>query len=185
MRRALFLDRDGVINVDHAYVHRIDDFVFIPGIFELVRTANALQMPVVVVTNQAGIGRGMYSEQDFAALTAWMCQQFEQAGAAIDSVYHCPSHPTEGVGAYRVDSPMRKPHAGMLLAARDKLGLDMARSVLLGDKISDLQAGISAGVGLNLLLEGRYPVAQLPAGSERVASLADAQSRLLQHAGTP
>jgi len=182
IQAALFLERAGVINVDHAYVHRIAEFEFIPGIFELVRAANALQMPVVVVTNQAGIGRGLYGEDDFAVLTAWMCEQFAQAGASISRVFHCPSHPTEGLGAYRVDSIMRKPYPGMLLEARDELGLDMPGSVLPGDKLSDLQAGISAGVGLNLLLEGRYPVPDLPAGSQRVVSLAEATLRLQQHA---
>jgi D-glycero-D-manno-heptose 1,7-bisphosphate phosphatase len=176
LQRALFLDRDGVINVDHAYVHRIDQFEFVPGIFELVRCARALGRRVVVVTNQAGIGRGLYSEEDFASLTAWMCRVFEQAGAAIDRVYHCPTHPTEGIGKYRVDSPMRKPGAGMLLAARDELGLDLPRSTLLGDKLSDMQAGLAAGVGQLLLLGEDNP---LPAGVQRVPSLAVAQQQLL------
>ena len=172
---ALFLDRDGVINVDHGYTHRVADFEFVPGIFELVRLARGLGMRVVVVTNQAGIGRGRYTEADFATLTQWMCERFADAGAAIDRVYHCPTHP-EGIGAYRVESFMRKPHPGMLLAARDELGLDMARSVLLGDKASDIQAGQAAGVGLNLLLTAT--AARLPAGAEAVATLAEAAGRL-------
>ncbi len=175
LSRALLLDRDGVINVDHAYVHRIEQFEFVPGIFELVRSARALGRRVVVVTNQAGIGRGLYSEEDFASLTTWMCGVFEQAGAAIDRVYHCPSHPTAGIGKYRVDSPMRKPGPGMLLAARDELGLDLPRSTLLGDKLSDMQAGLAAGVGQLLLLGDEVA---LPRGVQRVASLAEAQHLL-------
>ena len=181
MTPALFLDRDGVINVDHAYVYRIADFEFIPGIFDLVRTARALQMRVVVVTNQAGIGRGLYSEADFAALTAWMCERFAEQGAAINRVYHCPTHPTEGKGAYRIDSPMRKPHPGMLLAARDALGLDMPGSAMLGDKVGDLEAGLAAGVGLNLLLAEAASTLQPPPGGERVATLGQARQRLVQH----
>jgi D-glycero-D-manno-heptose 1,7-bisphosphate phosphatase len=181
MTPALFLDRDGVINVDHAYVHRIADFEFIPGIFDLVRAARALHMRVVVVTNQAGIGRGLYTEADFAALTAWMCERFAEQGAAIDRVYHCPTHPTEGIGAYRVDSPMRKPHPGMLLAARDALRLDMPGSAMLGDKVGDLEAGLAAGVGLNMLLADAASPLQAPPGGERVATLDQARQRLLQH----
>ena len=185
MTPALFLDRDGVINVDHAYVHRIADFEFIPGIFDLVRAARALQMQVVVVTNQAGIGRGLYTEDDFSALTAWMCERFVEQGAAISRVYHCATHPTEGIGAYRVDSPLRKPHPGMLLAARDALDVDMPGSVMLGDKLGDVQAGLAAGVGLNLLLAADDSPLRPPRGSERVGSLAQAEARLRAHAARP
>lgn len=178
LKPALFLDRDGVINVDHGYVHRVADFEFMPGIFDLVRAAQALQMRVVVVTNQAGIGRGLYSEADFAALTRWMCERFAQAGAVIDRVYHCPTHPTEAVGAYRVDSPMRKPHPGMLLAARSELALDLPASALVGDKLTDIQAGLAAGLGLNMLLQGTAAAADLPAGAMRVDSLMEAARQL-------
>ncbi|MCY7315806.1 MAG: HAD family hydrolase [Rubrivivax sp.] len=179
MRRALFLDRDGVINVDQAYVYRREDFEFMPGVFDLVRAARATAHAVVVVTNQAGIGRGMYTEDEFQSLTAWMCSAFAEQGAAIDRVYHCPTHPTAGIGAYRVDSPMRKPGPGMLLLARDELGLDLAASTLLGDKLSDVQAGLAAGVGRNLLLG--TPVA-VPAGVRVVPDLASAQ-RWLESTG--
>ncbi len=175
---ALFLDRDGVINVDHGYVHRIADFEFMPGIFDLVRCARGLQMRVVVVTNQAGIGRGLYSEADFAALTRWMCERFADAGASIDRVYHCPTHPTQALGAYRVDSPMRKPHPGMLLAARHDLQLDLPASALLGDKLTDVQAGLAAGVGLNMLLQGADPTVEVPAGVLRVHSFEQAAAQL-------
>jgi D-glycero-D-manno-heptose 1,7-bisphosphate phosphatase len=174
-RRALFLDRDGVINVDHGYVHRPEHFEFMPGIFALVRTARELGLAVVVVTNQAGIGRGLYTEADFLQLTRWMLARFTEESAAIERVYHCPTHPTAGIGAYKVDSPMRKPGPGMLLLARDELALDLPRSVLLGDKISDVQAGLAAGVGSNWLLGPDTP---LPAGAQRVASLDDARRRL-------
>lgn len=149
---ALFLDRDGVINEDSGYTHRIEDFVFVDGIFELARAASARSMPIVVVTNQAGIGRGLYTDEQFQRLTAWMCERFREQGAPIASVQHCPYHPTEGVGEFRRESEFRKPGPGMLLQARDELGLDLPASLLVGDKGSDIEAGVRAGVGTNLLL---------------------------------
>jgi D-glycero-D-manno-heptose 1,7-bisphosphate phosphatase len=147
VRRALFLDRDGVVNVEKNYVHRVADFEFVPGIFELCSTATAIGYLPVVVTNQAGIGRGYYSEDDFQHLTAWMLGVFRERGIDIARVYHCPYHPTEGLGEYRRDSFDRKPNPGMLLKARDELALDLRRSVLVGDKESDMLAGRTAGVG--------------------------------------
>lgn len=173
---ALFLDRDGVINVDDAYVHRVEQFVFVDGIFELARGAHRLGWPIFVVTNQAGIGRGLYGEAEFHSLTGWMCERFAAEGAPLTKVYHCPLHPTEGRGAYRADSSWRKPGPGMLLAARDEFGIELARSVLVGDKGADIDAGRAAGIGLNLWFEGRYP---RPAGEvARVATLAEALARL-------
>jgi len=151
-RRALFLDRDGVINVNHGYVHKPENFEFIDGIFELVRKAREFGYIVLVVTNQSGIGRGFYSEDDFLKLTNWMNHQFTLRGASIDAVYFCPYHPSYGVGDYRRESPMRKPAPGMLLQARDEFGIDMPHSVMLGDKHSDMQAGAAAGVGTLLWL---------------------------------
>src|SRR2546423_9163534 len=90
-RPALFLDRDGVINIDHGYVHRVDEFEFLPGIFDLVRYAvRELDWPVVVVTNQAGIGRGLFDEKAFESLTSWMCERFAREGAPLTRAYHCP-----------------------------------------------------------------------------------------------
>jgi D-glycero-D-manno-heptose 1,7-bisphosphate phosphatase len=150
-RPALFLDRDGVINVDHAYVHRREDFDFVDGIFELCRLARQRGYLIFVVTNQAGIGRGKYTEQDFHALTEWMCGVFKAEGAPIDKVYFCPYHAEHGVGAYKIDSPFRKPNPGMILQAAAEYGVNLAGSVLLGDNETDVQAGVAAGVGCNLL----------------------------------
>ncbi len=152
-QRALFLDRDGVINEERNYVYRIEDFVFIDGIFGLCRQARDLGFRLVVITNQAGIGRGYYTEADYRTLTRWMERQFADRGVPIDRVYHCPYHPTAGVGDYRRDSFDRKPNPGMILRARDELDLDLPRSVLVGDKDSDIEAGRAAGVGYNLRLK--------------------------------
>ena len=149
--RALLLDRDGVINHNHGYVHNIDNFDFIDGIFDLVRTAHAYNLKVVVITNQSGIGRGFYSEEQFLQLTSWMCKQFINAGAPIDKVYFSPFHPTEGLGKYKKDDFSRKPNPGMIIQAQKELGLDLGSSILIGDKATDIGAGMAAGLGLNIL----------------------------------
>ena len=150
-RRALFLDRDGVINLDHGYVWKIADIEFVPGIFELARAARQRGFAIIVVTNQAGIGRGMYSEADFLALTGWIGARFEAEDAPIDKVYFCPAHPVHGLGRYKVDSPFRKPAPGMILQAAREFTVDLPGSVLVGDKESDIAAGRAAGVGTNVL----------------------------------
>jgi D-glycero-D-manno-heptose 1,7-bisphosphate phosphatase len=149
--RALFLDRDGVINIDHAYVCKTEDFQFVDGIFDLCRHASKLGYLILVITNQAGIGRGYYTEQDFQNLTRWMCGIFKNEGVDIDKVYFCPYHPEHGVGKYKMDSPLRKPGPGMILQAEEEFNLNLAGSVLVGDMGTDIQAGIAAGVGCNLL----------------------------------
>lgn len=151
-RRALFLDRDGVINVEKNYVYRIEDFEFLPGIFEFTATARDLGFALVVVTNQAGIGRGYYTEADFQRLTDWMLGEFRSRSVGIDRVYHCPYHPTAGIGEYLRESFDRKPNPGMILKARDELHLDLSACVLIGDKDTDIEAGRAAGVGHLLLL---------------------------------
>lgn len=152
MKPALFLDRDGVINIEKNYVYRIEDFEFIDGIFELCKTAQDMGYAIVVITNQAGIGRGYYTEADFHHLSDWMVDQFRQRGIHIDGVYFCPFHPTGGVGEYRRESYDRKPNPGMLLRARDDLGIEMEQSVFIGDKESDMQAACAAGIPYKGLL---------------------------------
>jgi D-glycero-D-manno-heptose 1,7-bisphosphate phosphatase len=152
-RGALFLDRDGVINIDRGYIHRPDQFEFVPGIFELARFwTNELRRLIVVVTNQSGIGRGYFDECAYEDLTRWMCDRFEAEHTAIARVYYCPYHPLHGVGEYRRDHPWRKPHPGMILRAVSDLGLDPAQSAILGDKMSDIEAGAAAGIGLRILV---------------------------------
>jgi D-glycero-D-manno-heptose 1,7-bisphosphate phosphatase len=149
---ALFLDRDGVINIEKNYVHQINDFEFVEGIFELCTLAKEKDLAIVIVTNQAGIGRGYYSETQFQELMDWVKLQFKNAGTPIAGVYFCPYHPTHGIGQYRKDSFERKPNPGMLLLAADELELDLANSIMIGDKGSDIKAGKSAGVKATFLL---------------------------------
>lgn len=144
--RALFLDRDGIINVEKNYVYRIEDFEFIDGIFELCALAQNRGFKLIVITNQAGIGRGYYTEADFQNLTDWMLEAFRERGIEIDRVYHCPYHPTAGVGEYRQESFDRKPNPGMILKAQKDFDLDLSHCALIGDKDSDIEAGRAAGV---------------------------------------
>lgn len=142
MTRAFFLDRDGVINTDRAYVYKIGDFEFVDGIFDACRAAQSRGFAIIVATNQSGIARGYYSEEDFARLTAHMLREFEKNGVRIADVFHCP----------HLDGPDRKPNPGMFLKARDKYSVDMARSVSLGDRERDIEAASRAGVVRNYLL---------------------------------
>lgn len=154
---ALFLDRDGVINHDAGYIHKIADFRFIDGIFDLCATARDLNYKLIVVTNQSGIGRGYYTEEDFHQLTAWMHEAFITAGIPLDAVYYCPFHP-DGIGQYRKKSPLRKPAPGMLLKAREELAIDLSRSVLIGDKESDIEAAHNASLPLAIRFSNKRDI---------------------------
>jgi D-glycero-D-manno-heptose 1,7-bisphosphate phosphatase len=146
-RPALFLDRDGVLNVDQGYVHRWADFRWIPGAREAVAAANAAGWLVIVVTNQSGVGRGYYTEDDMHALHARMSEDLAQIGAHIDAVYFCPHHPDAAHDRYRhPDPPDRKPNPGMLLRAIEDFPIDVKRSLLVGDKGSDIEAARRVGV---------------------------------------
>jgi D-glycero-D-manno-heptose 1,7-bisphosphate phosphatase len=160
-RRALFLDRDGVINQEIGYLSRVDQVQFLPGVFDLCRKAKELGYLLVIITNQAGIARGHYSENDFLVLMDWMTARFSENGAPIDKVYYCPYHPEFGVGFYKRESSDRKPGPGMLLQAAVDLNLDLGQCILVGDRSTDIRAGASAGVGLLFLLQGNEAPQQI------------------------
>ncbi|WP_414827538.1 D-glycero-alpha-D-manno-heptose-1,7-bisphosphate 7-phosphatase [Alteromonas sp. H39] len=144
--KALFLDRDGIINIDTGYVHRKEDIEFVEGIFDVIRTFVAKGFMPVIVTNQSGIGRGLYGEDDFAALSHWMQLQFDHAGLPEIPVYYCPHHPTQGIGQYRQQCNCRKPEPGMLFDAIAEHHIDASRSFMIGDSWRDIQAADAAGV---------------------------------------
>jgi D-glycero-D-manno-heptose 1,7-bisphosphate phosphatase len=152
LSRAAFLDRDGVINVDHGYTYQISEFEFVPGVLEASAALAALGFRLVVVTNQSGIGRGLYTVADFENLTRWMRDRFAAAGAPLAGVYWCPHHPTDAIGKDRCQCDCRKPAPGMLLQAARELNLDLGASVMFGDKRSDLQAAQAAGVRERVLI---------------------------------
>jgi D,D-heptose 1,7-bisphosphate phosphatase len=145
-RKALFLDRDGVINVNHGYVHTIEQTDWVPGIFELCATARDAGYALVVVTNQAGIARGYYSEAEFLDYTRWMHGKFAERGLEILATLYCPHHPTAGSDNLRVECGCRKPAPGLFLAAIEFLGVAPGESVMVGDKESDLLAATRAGI---------------------------------------
>ena len=182
--KALFLDRDGIINVDHGYVHLSEQFEFLPGIFELCRAARELDYRLVVVTNQAGVARGYYSEDEFLELTRWMMARFVDEQVHVTRLYYCPYHPELGVGKYKYDSPDRKPNPGMLLRAQSELNLDLPSSILIGDKASDIQAGVAAGVGTLILLPRTED--EISGDSCHVVrSLDEIRQRFFSHSNSP
>lgn len=187
MKAAAFLDRDGVINIDRGYVFRREDFEFVPGTLDAARELKSLGFALVVVTNQSGIARGYYGPEQFHGLTDWMKEMFAAHGAALDGVYFCPHHPTEGGAPYREACGCRKPAPGLLLDAARDLDIDVRRSVLFGDKASDLQAALAAGIPHRVLLgtDGlREPCDAFPGGlaTECFRSLADAVRSDAMHA---
>ena len=173
MRKALFLDRDGVINIDYGYVHTIEAFDFVEDIFALVRTANALDYDVIVVTNQSGIGRGLFSENDFTVLTNWMLSVFRHKGALISDVYYSPFYSKSAEASFLLGEYNRKPNPGMILNAAEKYSLNLQESILVGDKATDLEAGSNARIGKLFLFSGTEKDLNLEIEYERVSNLLD------------
>ena len=145
MKKAIFLDRDGIINVDHSYVYEKENFEFCEGIFETLQYFLSLDYLLFVVTNQSGIGRGYYSEEDFEKLTSWMLDVFTCKEIKIQKVYHCPHNPDEGCKC-------RKPATAMFEKAKKEFNIDMQNSWMIGDKSSDIQAGINANISNTIFI---------------------------------
>lgn len=145
-RLALFLDRDGVINIDKEYIYKIKDVEFLDGIFDLITHARNLDYLIIIITNQSGIGRGIFSEKDFQIVNKWILDQLKKNGALVDKVYYCSTHPTRGIGKYKKIDDRRKPKPGMFLEAAKDYNIDLSKSIMIGDKISDMEAGFSSGI---------------------------------------
>ena len=141
MNKALFLDRDGVINVEKDYLYKIEYFEFIDGVFELCKHYKELGYLIFVVTNQSGIARDYYSEKEFHLLSEWMCKEFLKHEIKIEKVYHCPHHPD-----ISVECNCRKPKPGMLIQAANEFDIDLEKSLIVGDKERDIEAGLNAGL---------------------------------------
>ena len=147
MISAVFLDRDGVINVDHGYVSTWEQFEFLPGASEALRELQDAGYLLIVVSNQSGIGRGYYSERDLHTLNQAIAEHLDSTlGVTLSGFYHCPHHPTEAEGEFRQQCDCRKPAPGMIQQAVLDHGIDVKTSLLVGDKDSDIEAGRAAGV---------------------------------------
>ena len=145
--KCLFLDRDGVINYDFGYVYLEKDFKFRNEIFHLCREAKANLFKIIVITNQAGIGRGYYSENEFQKVNKFMLNTFKLKNIYIDDVFFCPFHPIYGVGKYLKNSFDRKPNPGMFFKAANVHNINLKKSIMIGDKESDKEAAFKAGIG--------------------------------------
>ena len=177
--RALFLDRDGVVNQEIGYLHRAEDVRWMEGIVPLCRTAMRLGYKLIVVTNQSGIARGLYTQQQFDELTVWMLGELGRDQVVLDAVYCCPFHPEYGVGEYKCEHEDRKPGPGMLRRAERELGVDLNASVMVGDRCSDVAAGMAAGVRQCFLMRGTE-VSPCPGEYLMVNTLAEVEAWLLQ-----
>lgn len=155
--KCAFLDRDGVINFDYGYVGTWDAFDLLPNAIEGMRLLQDLGFSLIIVTNQSGIARGYYSENEFLKLTATLGEYLEGYGIFITRTYYCPHHPVAGKGKYRRYCECRKPKPGLIEQCSNEYDVDLKNSILIGDKISDCRAGKSAGVGRLFLIESDHP----------------------------
>lgn len=153
MKRAVFIDRDGTINIEKDYLYLIADFEFIPGTAKAIRLLNEAGFLVVVVTNQSGVARGYYTEEDVHHLHRHIASQLEQVGSRVDAWYYCPHHPA-GRGSYALPCRCRKPQPGMLLEAARRFDIDLESSIMIGDKLADVEAGKAAGCRTILVKTG-------------------------------
>ena len=163
--KAVFLDRDGTINVEVQYLSQVKDFQFIPGVPWALKCLKDAGFLLVVVTNQSGIGRGYYDEAALDSIHSHMHEDLAKFGASIDACYFCPHHPEHGTGDYRKECGCRKPLPGMLQQAALDLDIDLAASFMIGDKLADVEAGLAAGCTSMLVLTGHGSgqLAALPA----------------------
>tara|TARA_Y100000992_G_scaffold302406_1_gene276425 strand:- start:4718 stop:5242 length:525 start_codon:yes stop_codon:yes gene_type:complete len=173
LSKALFLDRDGVVNHDLGYVHKSSDIVFIDDIFKLTKMAQDLNYLIIVITNQSGIARGKYTEDEFLKLSSWIKERFFANGVNLTRTYYCPHHPDFGNQKYKKVCLCRKPGSLLFNQAQEDFNIDMKASIMIGDKLSDLVAAKNAGVG-NLLLFSN----NINSEFETIPSLSAAMGRL-------
>lgn len=181
-KRAVFLDRDGTINVEVQYLSRAEDFRLIPGVPHALQRLKDAGFLVVVVTNQSGVGRGLYDEAALQAVHDRMHDELLSFGITIEACYFCPHHPEHALGDYRIDCSCRKPLPGMLQQAALDLDIDLCRSYMVGDKLSDIEAGLNAGCR-SLMVKTGYGAAEaslLPAGVRAYEDLQEAVEAILE-----
>ena len=171
--KTIFLDRDGVINKETGYLHKIEDFKFINGVFEACQHYEQLGYKIVIVTNQSGISRGHYSEDDYRNITVWMITQFNKNNIQILDTFHCPHLPDSGCNC-------RKPKPGMLLEAKKKYNINMLESWMIGDKETDITAAISSGINNTILVKSGHKINEADSRAKFIIDSIN-QSRQLIH----
>ena len=149
--KTIFLDRDGVINKEINYLHKIEDFEFIDGVFEACQYLQSLEYKIIVITNQSGISRGLYTKNDYQIITKWMVSQFMKNNISILDTFHCPHLPDSGCNC-------RKPKPGMFLEAKKKYNINMPESWMIGDKETDITAAISSGITNTILVKSGHKI---------------------------
>jgi len=150
--KALFLDRDGVVNIDHGYVYQPDKFEFVLGVFAACKAFVDAGFKLIIVTNQSGIGRGYYNETDFHDLTKWMINEFAKNSVHVTGVYFCPHHPKKALPEYLTECDCRKPAPGMLYQGIEEHNINPDLSIMVGDKLSDMQAASNANIATKVLV---------------------------------
>ncbi len=154
MNKAVFLDRDGVICKDTDYLHKIQDFEFIDKAIDALKLLSKTDYKIIIITNQAGIAHGFYTEEDFHKLNNWMLKEFKSKSIKIDKVYYCPHHQNAEIAKYKLDCDCRKPKTGMLKKAEKEFNINLKNSFLVGDQSSDIRAGENAGCKTILVRTG-------------------------------
>lgn len=149
MGKAVFLDRDGVINIEKEYLYKIEEFEFIDGVFESAIYLQKLGYKLFIITNQSGIARGYYSLDEFNKLSTWMMDEFSKKGVKIEKLYFCPHGPNDNCSC-------RKPKTGMIDDALKEFDIDLAQSILIGDKISDIKCAKNAKIGLSVIVKSGH-----------------------------
>lgn len=173
MKRCIFLDRDGNINVEKDYLHKIEDFEFEEGALEAIVEFSKTDYLIVIVTNQSGIARGYYTEKDLEDLHKYLRDEIEKNGGRVDGFYYCPHHPEKGIGEYKKNCDCRKPNPGMFLQAKEDFDIDFENSIMVGDKLSDVDAGKRLGMRSILVRtgHGKKEEAKVAKGTEVFDSL--------------
>lgn len=191
MRPAVFLDRDGTMIQEHQFLRRVEEVRWLPATIDAVGLLKRAGFAVCVTTNQSGIGRGLYTEADVQGIHEWMAGVLDEAGASVDAWFYCPHHPEAGVGEYRQACECRKPRAGMIRQAAERFPLDLSRSFVIGDRLTDVGLAervgargilVRTGYGEHTLFEndGTAPGAALVA-----ADLMEATAWILREGGHP